>query len=97
MRSRFTAFALADAEHLLRTWHPRTRPTARELADLEHGPRWHRLVVHEADGGPADDEGTVRFTAIGRGPDGEKVRLRERSRFERLDGDWLYVEGELEA
>ena len=26
MRSRYTAFAVGDADHLFRTWHPRTRP-----------------------------------------------------------------------
>ena len=31
MRSRFTAFALGDADYLLRTWHPDTRPESLEL------------------------------------------------------------------
>ena len=26
MRSRYTAFVRGDADHLFRTWHPRTRP-----------------------------------------------------------------------
>ena len=35
MRSRYTAFALGDADHLWRTWHPRTRPPAVEAGRLE--------------------------------------------------------------
>ena len=35
MRSRFSAFALADAAYLLATWHPSTRPESLELEDLE--------------------------------------------------------------
>ena len=34
MRSRYTAFALGDAGHLWRTWHPRTRPPAVEAGRL---------------------------------------------------------------
>ncbi len=41
MRSRYTAFALGDADHLWRTWHPRTRPPAVEAGRLE----WTGLEV----------------------------------------------------
>ena len=33
MRSRYTAFVLRDADHLWRTWHPRTRPA--QVGDLD--------------------------------------------------------------
>lgn len=100
MRSRFTAYALADADHLLRTWHPASRPSPHELADsLAEGLTWTRLVIHSAErGGPEDAQGTVDFTAIAREPDGRKRRLREHSRFAREadTGSWLYVDGDLE-
>ena len=54
MRSRFTAFSLADAGHLLRTWHPSTRP-----GSIEFDPElsWRRLVILDrAAGGPFDRE-----------------------------------------
>lgn len=102
MRSRFTANALGDAAHLLRTWHPSTRPSPAELAEsLAQGLSWTRLVIHDVErGGAADAEGTVDFTAIARDAAGAKVRLRERSRFERAEpvigAPWLYLDGEVE-
>ena len=48
MRSRYTAFALGDADHLWRTWHPRTRPPAVDAGRLE----WTGLgVLDVVDGG----------------------------------------------
>ncbi|HEX7352896.1 YchJ family protein [Brachybacterium sp.] len=96
MRSRYTAFATGDLEHLLRSWHPRTRPDRADLAaSLDENVRWLRLEIHEAStGGPFDDAGTVEFTAISRGPQGRQVQ-RERSRFLREAGAWLYVDGEV--
>lgn len=99
MRSRFTAFALSRADHLLASWHPETRPDPDELrASLDGSLRWTRLVVHDADGGGPDDaEGIVEFTAIARDADGAKVRLRERSLFARYDGRWVYVDADVSA
>src|SRR5699024_8451195 len=72
MRSRYTAFALHDADHLLRTWHPRTRPERAELlASLSEEVRWLRLdVLATSAGGPFDDAGTVEFIARSKGPHG---------------------------
>src|SRR5699024_12334823 len=72
MRSRSTAFALHDADHLLRTWHPRTRPERAELlASLSKEVRWLRLdVLATSAGGPFDDAGTVEFIARSKGPHG---------------------------
>lgn len=91
MRSRFSAFALGDAAHLRRSWHPSTRPAVLDLdADVE----WRRLqIVDTADGGPGDDEGVVEFRASFRGGDGAGV-MHERSRFARVDGRWVYVDGD---
>ena len=44
MRSRYTAFAVGDAGYLVRTWHPRTRPSD---VDLD-GTVWEGLVIEEA-------------------------------------------------
>lgn len=96
MRSRFTAFAAEDLEHLLRTWHPTTRPGRRELAaSLAQNVRWLRLEVHATTGGgPFDDMGTVEFTAHSKNEDGRQAQ-HEVSRFVREDGNWLYVDGDL--
>ncbi|MFC0673598.1 YchJ family protein [Brachybacterium hainanense] len=96
MRSRYTAFALRDLAHLLVSWHPSTRPVADELArSLEDGTRWlHLAILRIEAGGPFDDQGTVEFRALAKGPGG-RVELHETSRFVREDGHWLYVDGDV--
>ncbi|MBN9210839.1 MAG: hypothetical protein J0I95_04910 [Microbacterium sp.] len=88
MRSRYTAFAVGDADHLVRTWHPRTRPEEIDLDDTV----WEGLVIDEAveDG----DAATVAFRASW-GRDGERGVLSERSRFARRGGRWVYVDGDV--
>ncbi|MFJ3823740.1 YchJ family protein [Streptomyces nodosus] len=88
MRSRYSAFVKGEAGYLLRTWHPRTRPAG---LDLDPGMRWTGLEVLDSTGGSAfHTTGTVTFQASYRGG-----VLREHSRFERVDGAWVYVDGDL--
>lgn len=90
MRSRYTAFALGDAEYLLATWHPSKRPASLEL---DPGLRWLHLGVDEVvGGGPFDDSGIVEFTAVYRSAAG-RGEQHERSRFLREHGTWFYVDG----
>ncbi|MFF3463410.1 YchJ family protein [Streptomyces sp. NPDC002619] len=87
MRSRYSAFVVGDAGYLLRTWHPRTRPARLEL---DPGMRWTGLKVEDArDGSAFHSAGSVTFRASYRGGS-----LHERSRFERVGGAWVYVDGE---
>ncbi|MCW2778892.1 MAG: hypothetical protein JWN17_2617 [Frankiales bacterium] len=88
MRSRYTAFARGDVDHLLRTWHATTRPPVLELdADL----RWTGLeVLATSGGGLLEARGTVQFVAraVRRGRPEE---LHEHSLFLREQGQWRYV------
>ncbi|MGW7819351.1 YchJ family protein [Streptomyces puniciscabiei] len=87
MRSRYSAFVKGDAGYLLRTWHPRTRPAR---LDLDPGMRWTGLEILDAtDGSAFHSTGTVTFRASCRGGS-----LHERSRFERVGGAWVYVDGD---
>lgn len=97
MRSRYTAFAVRDLEHLLRSWYPTTAPSREDLAaSLAEEVRWLRLEIHASSaGGPFDDAGTVEFTAISKGPGGRTVQ-HELSRFVREDGTWLYLDGQVD-
>ena len=89
MRSRYAAFAVGDADYLLRTWHPSTRPDA---LDLDPGLVWRRLdVVERTGGGLLDDTGTVEFVAY-YSDRGARGSMREHSRFVRENGQWLYVD-----
>lgn len=96
MRSRYTAFATGDIEHLLRTWHPHERPTRSDLeSTLTDDARWLRLDIRATSGGgPFDDEGTVEFVAIARTAQGRQEQ-HEISRFVREGGAWLYVDGDV--
>ena len=92
MRSRYSAYALGDVDHLLLTWHRSTRPARLVLDD---DVRWVGLdVLAREHGGPFDDEGTVEFRAHSqhRFDDGRLVQ-HEVSRFVREGGRWSYVSG----
>ena len=92
MRSRFSAFALGLDACLLSSWHPSTRPAALELDD---GVVWLKLqIVDTVAGGPDDETGVVEFRASYRGAGGTAGVLHERSRFERVDGRWRYLDGD---
>jgi len=92
MRSRFSAFALGLDGYLLESWHPSTRPTTLELDD---GTVWRKLQIVDTVSGGADDEtGVVEFRASYRDADGAAGVLHERSRFERVDGRWRYLDGD---
>ncbi|MER7835896.1 YchJ family metal-binding protein [Streptomyces sp. NPDC096040] len=90
MRSRYSAFVVEDSAYLLRTWHPRTRPAR---LDLGPGMRWTGLeILGTGDGSAFHSTGTVEFRASYRGGS-----LHELSRFERVDGAWVYLDGDFLA
>ena len=90
MRSRYTAFVRGDADHLFRTWHPRTRPA---VVEPTPGIAWLGLTVLDTVAGGVDDQtGEVEFAArftAGRRNDAPYAR----SRFTRRAGRWLYFDG----
>lgn len=92
MRSRFSAFALGHFEdYLLKTWHPKYCPvqTAEELA--RDPVAWQKLEIREHS--EQGDQGMVTFCAWFR--DGQGLHpYVERSQFVRVNGEWLYTEGE---
>jgi SEC-C motif-containing protein len=94
MRSRYTAFAVGDEDHLLRTWHVETRPPAVRFVP---GQRWVRLdVLATVAGDLLDTEGAVEFRAHHE-RHGVGGVLHELSRFVRdAEHRWVYV-GPLEA
>lgn len=84
MRSRFSAFALGDADYLVESWHPSTRPT---VLELDRDVRWLRLdILDRVAGGPLATTGIVEFEAHYAGGS-----QRERSEFVREAGRWYYV------
>jgi len=90
MRSRYSAYALDRHDYLLASWHPRTRP-----ATLEPEPavKWIGLAVLAARM-TGESRAEVEFVARYRIA-GKAHRLHELSRFERVDGRWLYLDGDV--
>lgn len=89
MRSRYSAFVLDELSYLLDTWHPDTRPT-----QLDPNPpdlKWLGLQVKRHDQQDAE-HATVEFVARCRQA-GRATRMHEISRFIRIDGHWLYLDG----
>lgn len=91
MRSRYTAYVRGLADYLRATWAPETCPAA--IDPDPPGLRWLGLEVKRhtpIDAGHA----TVEFVARSKFG-GRAHRLHETSRFERRDGRWLYVDGDV--
>lgn len=93
MRSRYSAYVLRLRDYLLATWHPRTRPDAAAL-DLDARTRWLGLRVMAHRRGDDPDREEVEFIARHALGGGSAQRVHERSRFERVDGRWYYVDGD---
>ena len=92
MRSRYSAYVLGLEDYLLTTWRPATRPAALEL-DVTPRPQWLGLAVKSH--APLDaSHATVEFVARYK-LNGCALRLHETSRFEQVDGRWLYVGGDI--
>jgi SEC-C motif-containing protein len=92
MRSRYVAYVLHDTDYLLATWHPAKRPRA---LDLGRGQRWLGLRIKRTERGfSGDSEGVVEFVARYK-IQGRGYRLHEVSRFVRINGSWVYLDGEL--
>ena len=98
MRSRYTAFTLADADYLMKTWAPETR----NLAEKEGIRKWARSVkwvklkiLHKSQGEESDTTGLVSFQAFYR-EKGELCQIHETSYFEKRAGEWVYVIGKHE-
>ncbi|HMU99911.1 MAG TPA: YchJ family metal-binding protein [Rhodocyclaceae bacterium] len=92
MRSRYSAYVKGLTDYLLATWHPDTRPATLDLAP-EQATRWLGLEVRRHDIQDADHatvEFVARYRIAGRGH-----RLRETSRFSKIAGVWLYVDGDI--
>lgn len=94
MRSRYAAFVLLLEPYLLQSWHPQTRPDGLKL-DESPLPKWLglKVVAHQVQD---DTHQTVQFVArykVG----GRAYRLAELSRFERIDGRWYYLDGDVQG
>ena len=96
MRSRFSAYAVAKVDYLLKT----TEATERAKIDRDDLTNYCRNVkcvslkiVSAEKGGPGDETGTVKFHASLQ-VQGKRQLHIELSRFVREEGAWVYVDGD---
>jgi SEC-C motif-containing protein len=92
MRSRYSAYALDLRDYLRASWHSSTRPAS--LAGNEPGLRWLGLEVKKHRQQDAE-HATVEFVARSK-LGGRAQRMHEISRFVRENGEWFYLDGELD-
>ncbi len=94
MRSRYTAFTLADGEFLLKSHHSSTRPV-NEMAEIVAWAKsvtWLGLeIVRTAQGREADEVGFVEFKAHLR-EGKKKVEMHQHGKFVREFGHWVYFD-----
>lgn len=95
MRSRYTAFTLADVDYLLRSHAAKTRPV-KDRKEIERWAKsvvWMGLSILRTEAGEANDEtGYVEFKATFL-ENGKPGQIHENSFFHRENGKWVYVSG----
>jgi SEC-C motif-containing protein len=95
MRARYSAYATGAIDFIVATHDPKLQDDVdREATQTwSRESEWTGLEIKATErGGPDDDEGVVEFIA--------RYRLKkqdlfhhERSRFQKIDGRWYYMEG----
>lgn len=91
MHSRYCAHVKENETYLKDTWHPETRP---KTIEFEPVIKWTKLRIKNVSMGSVNDEtGTVEFIATYK-INGKAFKLHEVSQFVRVNGEWLYLNGE---
>ncbi len=97
MRSRYAAFTRADGAYLMSSHSSKTRPI-HERKSIEKWAKsvtWMGLTILHTNTGEAGDEtGSVEFKALYL-ENGKLQQIHEKSLFERENGKWVYVSGEI--
>ena len=95
MRSRFTAYALRNAEYLIASWDSSKRPANIDFS--KETAEWQSLsIISTKKGGASDSKGVVEFKAFYQ-QDGVDYFMHEISRFIRTAGYWQYLDGEIKS
>ena len=95
MRSRYSAFVLADVDYIMRTYAAETRPNGErdEIKRWAASVMWLGLQVISTQKGKAGDkEGRVKFKAL-YSEAGNIHEMVEDSFFRFENGKWYYVDG----
>ncbi|MBU2921714.1 Sec-C motif domain protein [Winogradskyella psychrotolerans] len=93
MRSRYSAFVLANGDYLMTTHHKSTRPKKEKKAIVKWAKsvQWIKLEVLDTSKGSKDDiEGTVTFKAYFF-ENGNVDVIHEKSAFVKENEQWFYL------
>lgn len=93
MRSRYTAFTLADGDYLMKSHHSSTRPLSEKKAIVKWAKsvKWIKLeILNTTKGLENDTEGTVEFKAYFE-TKGKEQFIHENSTFVREANKWVYL------
>ena len=94
VRSRYAAYALGNhANYLLQTWHPSSASNIKAAELNTSAYAWDSLEIlrHQQKG----DYGQVEFIARYKDDDGIAQDHHELSLFQRVNGDWYYLNGQV--
>ncbi|MBQ9694362.1 MAG: YchJ family protein [Kiritimatiellae bacterium] len=97
MRARYTAYAKCNIDFLYASAGAEVQAefdpeSSRRWAE---GSEWHGMQILATEkGGPADDEGVIEFIAH-YSVNGTAFEHHERSLFQRVEGEWKFIDGEL--
>ena len=101
MRSRYSAYALGLVDYIVKTTHPdhpdAKRPVEvrrKEIEEFCKTTAFKGLRILEVEEG--ESKGIVKFTVF-LSMDGKDFSFTEKSTFEKVLGNWLYLKGDLEA
>jgi SEC-C motif domain protein len=97
MRSRYSAYAKTEVQHVLKSTSPEQRKGLDESATRSWSvnAEWQGLeIVSTEAGGPDDDTGVVEFVA-NYTESGSPRRHHERGQFRKIQGTWYYEDGEM--
>jgi SEC-C motif domain protein len=97
MRSRYSAYVIANIAYILNTTHPSTRKTYNldAVLDWAKSSVWQKLeIISTEKGTPKDKHGIVEFKAYYLDSNSDPQIHHEISTFAKELGKWFFVDGE---
>ena len=91
MRSRYSAYSLQLGRYVFKTWHKSTRPELQSLLQKDDSQSLGLKIIDTEQGMQQDNTGIVTFVAT-YSRQKQVMQLSETSRFEKVQGRWVYVD-----
>lgn len=96
MKSRYSAFATANAEYLNKT--SVSKQTSKDLVILAKSNTWKSLeILNTSQGQESDSSGTVEFRVLYNNSDKQSIEHLEKSTFIKVEDQWMYDTGDVKV